>query len=470
MAITVSGISSGIDVDSLVTQLMEVEQAPLTKLTTKQSKAQTKISALGSLKSVLASLQTAAKALVPATGKTATDKFSAYSASIADTSIASITANSSAVAGTYSLEVTQLAQAHQIASSASAFTTVGTTTTLPTGGTLTISLGTAADADATKTTSIAIADGATPEQIRDAINKASAGVSATVINGSDGKQLVLTGNTSGDDQVITLSGIDGLSYDGSGSGSDVDEFSQMQAAQGSAFKLNGIAVTASTNTVSTAIDGLTLSLAKQSATGVATSITVTRSTSSLTTAVNAFVTAFNGFSTTASSLGSYNATTETAGTLNGDSTLRSAQNKMRSLLSNIPSEASGSTYKLLSNIGVSMQKDGTLAVDATKLSKAISDDFAGVANLVSAVGSAYSGAIEGLIGTEGTIAARTSGLNTTIKSYEKQYDVISARLEKIEARYRAQFTALDTLIAGLNSTSTYLTQQLANLPSYNSSN
>ncbi len=465
MAITVSGISSGIDVDSLVTQLMAVEQAPLTKLTTKQSTAQTKISALGSLKSVLASLQTAAKALVPATGKTATDKFSAYSASIADTSIASITANSSAVAGTYSLEVTQLAQAHQIASSASAFTTVGTTTTLPTGGTLTISLGTAADSDATKTTSIAIADGATPEQIRDAINKASAGVSATVINGSAGKQLVLTGSTSGDDQVITLSGIEGLSYDGSGSG--VDEFSQMQAAQGSAFKLNGIAVTASTNTVSTAIDGLTLSLAKQSATGVATSITVTRSTSSLTTAVNAFVTAFNGFSTTASSLGSYNATTETAGTLNGDSTLRSAQNKMRSLLSNIPSEVSGSTYKLLSNIGVSMQKDGTLAVDSTKLSKAISDDFAGVANLVSAVGKAYSGAIEGLIGTEGTIAARTSGLNTTIKNYEKQYDVISARLEKIEARYRAQFTALDTLIAGLNSTSTYLTQQLANLPSYN---
>ncbi len=464
MAISVSGIGSGIDVDSLVTQLMAVEQAPLSNLATKQSRAKTQISALGSLKSVLASLQTAAKALVPATGKTASDKFSAYSASIADTSIASITASSSAVAGTYSLEVTQLAQAHQIASSASAFTTVGTTTTLTTGGTLTISLGTAADSDATKATSIAIADGATPEQIRDAINKASAGVSATVINGSAGKQLVLTGNTSGNDQIITLSGIDGLSYDGGGSG--IDEFSQIQAAQGSAFKLNGIAVTASTNTVSTAIDGLTLSLSKKSETGVSTAITVTRTTASLTTAVNAFVTAFNGFSTTASSLGNYNATTETAGTLNGDSTLRTAQSKMRSLLSNIPSEVSGSTYKLLSNIGVSLQKDGTLAVDSTKLSKAINDNFAGVANLVSAVGSAYSGAIEGLIGTEGTIAARTNGLNTTIKSYERQYAVISTRLEKIETRYRTQFTALDSLIASMNQTSSYLTQQLANLPTY----
>lgn len=466
MAITVSGISSGIDVESLVTQLMAVEQAPLSNLATKQSRAKTQISALGSLKSVLSSLQTAAKAFVPTIGKTATEKFSTFSASIADTSIASITASSGAVAGKYSLEVTQLAQAHQIASSTSAFTTVGTTTTLTTGGTLTISLGTAADSDATKATSIAIADGATPEQIRDAINKAGAGVSATVINGSAGKQLVLTGDASGDDQFITLSGIDGLSYDGSGIG--VDEFSQTQAAQGSAFKLNGIAVAASTNTVTTAIDGLTLNLAKESELGVATAITVTRSTSSLTTAVNAFVTAFNGFSTTASSLGSYNATTETAGTLNGDSTLRSAQSKMRSLLSNIPSGLSGSTYKLLSNIGVSLQKDGTLAVDATKLSKAINDDFAGVANLMSAVGSAYDVAIEGLIGTDGSIAARTNGLNTTIKNYEKQYEVISARLEKIEVRYRAQFTALDSLIAGLNQTSSYLTQQLANLPSYNS--
>lgn len=471
MAITVSGISSGLDVESLVTQLMALEQAPLTALTKKESAAQAKISALGTLKSTLSSLQTAAKAFVPSTGQTATEKFSTYAATIADTAIASVTASSGAVAGTYSLEVTQLAQAHRITSATSAFTkNASGDTVLATGvgGTLTISLGSAADADATKSTSIDIADDATIEDIRDAINEASAGVSATVINGTLGKQLILTGNTSGDDQIITLSGIDGLSYDGSGTG--VDEFSQTQAAQGSAFILNDIPVTASTNTVTTAIDGLTLNLTKESEAGVATTITVSRSTASLTTAVNAFVTAFNSFNSTANSLGTYNATTEVAGTLNGDSTLRSAQNRIRSLLGNVPSDVSGSTYRLLSNIGVSLQKDGTLKVDSTKLNEAINKDFTAVAKLVSGVGSAFDDTIDGLIGTDGTIISRTKGLSESIKSVEKQYDVISARLVKIEERYRAQFTALETLISSMNSTSVYLTQQLANLSITRNSN
>lgn len=470
MAITVSGISSGLDIESLVTQLMALEQAPLTALAKKESAAETKISALGSLKSVLSSLQTAAQAFVPGTSQTASEKLSSFSASIADTSIATVSSSSKAVAGTYTLEVTQLAQAHQIVSSTAAFSPPDTdgVTRLATGGTLTIALGTASDADATKTTSIEIADGASIETIRDKINAASAGVAAVIVNGSAGKQLVLTGNTTGDDQIITLSGIDGLSYDGSGSG--VDEFTQAQAAQGSAFKLNGIAVTASTNTVTTAVDGLTLNLAKVSETDVATTITVSRSTSSLTSAVNAFVKAFNGFSSTASSLGSYNATTETAGTLNGDSTLRSTQNRMRSLLTSVPSGLSGATYQLLSNIGVSLQKDGTLAVDSTKLSDAVSKDFTGVANLLSAVGTAFDDAIDSLTGSDGIIAARTDGLNATIKRYEKQYESIEARLEKIEARYRTQFTSLETLISSMNSTSTYLTQQLENLSNLNSQN
>ena len=471
MAITATGISSGLDVEGLVTQLMALEKAPLTALAKKQSVAQTKISALGSLKSILSSVQTAAKAFVPSTGQTASEKLSSYSASIADATIASVTTSGKAVAGTYSLKVDQLAKAHQIVSATTAFSPADAegVTRLTTGGTLTIALGTASDGDATKTTSIAIDDGASIESIRDKINGASAGVSAVIVNGTAGKQLVLTGDTSGDNQFITLSGVDGLSYDGSGSG--VDEFSQAQAAQGSKLTLNGIEVTASTNTVTTAVDGLTLNLLAESAEDAdATSITVTRSTSSLTNAVTAFVKAFNGYSTTAASLGSYNATTETAGTLNGDSTLRSAQNKMRSLLTNVPAELSGSTYKLLSNIGVSLQKDGTLTVDSTKLSDAINKDFTGVTKLLSAVGTAFDEAIDGLTGTEGTIAARTEGINATIQRYEKQYEQIELRLGSIEKRYRTQFTSLETLISGMNSTSAYLTQQLTNLSNLNSSN
>lgn len=143
---------------------------------------------------------------------------------------------------------------------------------------------------------------------------------------------------------------------------------------------------------------------------------------------------------------------------------------MRSLLTSVPSGLSGATYQLLSNIGVSLQKDGTLAVDSTKLSDAVSKDFTGVANLLSAVGTAFDDAIDSLTGSDGIIAARTDGLNATIKRYEKQYESIEARLEKIEARYRTQFTSLETLISSMNSTSTYLTQQLENLSNLNSQN
>lgn len=463
MAITVSGISSGLNVESLVTQLMALEQAPLTALTKKESAAQAKISALGSLKSSLAALQTAAKAFIPSTGQTADEKLSSFSASIADTTIASVTASSKAVAGTYSLHVDQLAKAHQIVSSTTAFTKDSDgTTRLTTGGTLTIALGTASDPDATKSTEIEIPNNASIESIRDKINSASAGVSAVVINGTSGKQLVLTGNTSGDNQSITLSGIDGLSYAGSGSN---DEFSQVQPAQGAKLTLNGIPIESSTNTVTSAVDGLTLNLLAQSAENVTTSVTVARSTSALTSAVNAFVTAYNTYTSTSKSLGSYNATTKTAGTLNGDSTLRTAESRVRSVLTNIPSELSGASYQLLSNIGVSLQKDGTLSVDSAKLSDAISKDFSGVTKLLSVVGSKFDQAIEGVTGSTGTIAARTEGLNASIKRYEKQYDLVSARLDQIEKRYRTQFTSLDTLISNMNSTSAYLTKQLASLSS-----
>lgn len=466
MGITSSGIGSNLDVDSIVKQLMSLEQRPLTALRTKEAGYLAKISALGSLKGTLSGLQSAAAALIPDAGTSAFDKFSVFKTTIADADIASFTTSSTAVAGTYSLEVTQLAQQHRIA------TTTGTGVPFDAnnklvggGGTLTITLDTQGENSPTKTTALSIADGATPEEIRDAINLASAGVSATVINGTAGKQLVLVGDTTGSDQVITLSGIAGLSYDGTGG--DADEFTELQEAQGSAFKLNGIAITATTNTVTTAIDGITLTLTKESAAGTPTTVTVSRDNSSLTAGVTAFVKAYNDFNTTANSLGSYNATTKVAGTLNGDSTLRMAQSILRTHIGSVPAGLTDATIQRLSDIGVGMQKDGSLLVNSGKLSKAISSNMTGVADLVSAYGSAFKTATDSLIGVSGSIATRTEGLNTSIKGLGKQSEAIVARLTQIEARYRKQFTALDLVMSQMTKTSNYLTTQLANLPGYN---
>ncbi|MCB1942394.1 MAG: flagellar filament capping protein FliD, partial [Candidatus Accumulibacter sp.] len=316
-----------------------------------------------------------------------------------------------------------------------------------------------------------IADGATPEQIRDAINGAGAGVSALVINGTAGKQLILTSGTAGSNQFIKLSGVAGLTYDPDATPQPLtDPLVQTQAAQGSSFKLNGIAVAGLSNTITTAVDGLTINLLKgpeAPATAISTTLTISKDNASLSAGVNALVKAFNDFQTAASSLGSYDAASKKAGALNGETTLRTAQNAFRTVLGNPPSPLAGATLQHLSEIGVTMQKSGKLSVDAARMSSAIADDLGAVAELVAAYGSAFKAAADGLVGAGGLIAARSEGLSTSIKGLGKQSETISARLTQIEARYRKQFTSLDLLISGMTKTSTFLQQQLASLPNFN---
>lgn len=471
------GSGSGLDLQSLLNGLMQAEQQPLFALRSKEASYQSRISALGSLKGVLSSLQTAASAMVPSTGTTAAAKYitTSYSASVADSSIASATASSSAVAGSYSLEVTQLAQQHRIMTSTPGDGGItpfsGTDETLTTGGTLTIRLDTqAGSVTPTKTTDITIADGATPETIRDAINSASAGVSATVVNGTNGKQLVLVGDSPGSNQFIKLSGVAALAYDPIAVADPLtDPFAQTQTAQGAAFKLGGIAATATSNTVSTAIDGLTLTLAKTNI-GTPTTLTVSKTTSnSLSSSLNAFITAYNAANKSVAELGAYNAETKEAGSLQGDTTLRTAKNQIRSLV--FSATAGGtSAYQHLSDIGVSLGKDGSLSLNSSKLTAAVAADPTAVANLVAAVGSAYKAGVEGLVGTSGSITSATDGANRSIKDITKRQAAIAARLTSIEASYTRQFSSLDSLIAGMKQTSSYLTQQLASLPGVTSNN
>ena len=457
MAITSSGIGSNLDVDGIVKQLMALEKKPLTALDVKEAGVQSKISALGLLKGAISSLQAATGNMVPAAGATPLEKFNNFMASVADSTIASVTTDSKAVAGSYRLEVTQLAQEHRLATKtgdASPFDAEGKLK--GGGGMLSIGLGAAGQAP-DKTMTVSIAANSTAEQVRDAINAARAGVSATVINGINGKQLALVGNAVGSDQSISLSGIEELAVE------------DLQSAQGSLFRLNGIEVSGKTNTVSTAIDGITLTLLKKSEAGVTTTVNVNSDTSALSSAIDGFVKAYNDFNTQATSLGSYNAATKVAGALNGDNGLRMAQNVLSSALGNPPAELASKQLRHLSEIGIELQKDGSLQVNRSKLNKAVKDDVEGVANLVSAYGKSFKEVTERLIGTNGTLAAQTEGYNTTIKGFDKQREAINIRMLSIEARYRKQFTALDVMMSKMSQTSNYLTTQLANLSKINSS-
>ncbi|WP_301102922.1 flagellar filament capping protein FliD [Propionivibrio sp.] len=468
MAISSPGLGSNLDVNSIVSQLMSVEQRPLTALAKKEAAYQAKISALGSLKGSISALQTAASNLIPSTGITAATKFTSNRVTVADGTILTASAKASAVAGDYTIEVTSLAKAQRLTSLASpALGSGDRTLTIETGsvagsgpdgvgggGAFSLIAGSSAAA-------ITIGSGVTTlSGVADAINAASAGVTATVITSGSDSYLSLTSQGMGTGNVIRVTGdIASLNYDPStDSGGLVQKVGD--EASDAVFKLNGIDVTNSGNTITSVVQGLTINLLKEGT----TNFSVQRDTSSLTVGVNAFVKAYNDFNTASASLGSYNAATKAAGVLNGDSTLRLAQSTLRSVTGSIPTGITSTTLTRLSDIGVNIQKDGSLVVDSSKLATAISSDFTGVANLVSAYGSAFKTAAEGLTSTGGSISTRTDGLNASIKSLDKQGEKILDRLTQIEARYRKQFTTLDTTISNLNKTSTYLTQQLANLP------
>lgn len=574
MAISSPGIGSGLDVSGIIAKLMQVEQQPLLKLSSKEASYQAKISAFGSLKGAVSSLNSALGSLKLASDETAIEKFTTFKASVGDTSIASATASSSSVAGSYSLEVSQLATTHRISTIARAheltsasfasetdivsagdttldITVNGTTTQVAvTGGVTT--LGDLAlsinNADAGVTAAIeddglggkvlvmtsstagiagkinltglsgfifddgsatyeltetqaaeggytsgdaTIAEGTleltvgngTAHQIvidstnstlaglRDAINDADAGVTATLNTISENDvRLVITSNTIGSGGKITMTGLAGFEFNPTTATGDLSQASADggQAAQSSIIKLNGITVTSDSNTITDAIQGVTLSLSKVTTTATTLSVSQDK-TSTLSTAFTSIVKAYNDLNKTMRDLGAYNEETKAGGPLLGNSTLRTVSYSIRGMFQSMVSGTAGTNYKYLSDLGLEFQKDGSIVFDSSKLSTATSTDFSAVATLAANFGSAADTLTDTLLGTSGSINAATEGTQASIKSLTKQRETLAARLTQVEARYKKQFSALDSLIASMNSTSSYLQQQLSNLPGANSS-
>ena len=449
------GTGSGLELSTLLTKLMAAEQTPLTALKVKEASYNANITSYGTLRAALDTLQTAVTAMAPNTGKTAIEKFATFGAGVGDTSVASATASTGAVAGSYSLSDITLATAQQVRR---------TDITVPaTAGSLKIKVGAADAVDVT------IEAGSSLSKVVSAINASNAGVTATVVNDGSKDYLLVTAKETGLANTISITGSGGDGWTGSTldyPGSAPADWTQVSAAGDATLKINGIAVTSASNTLTTAISGVTLNLKKAGS----TTLTVTQDTTTgITKALNDFVTAFNSANATMSSLGAYNQTTKVAGALQGNSTLRNAQSQVRNQLFAAVGTSS-SAYQRLADIGLNIGKDGKLALDTTKLNKAIAADVNAVANLVGASGTAFKTTISAITGTTGTIASAIEGVNTRITANQKAQAVLTTRLTAIEKRYTAQFTTLDTVVAKIKNTGNYLTTQLESLAKLNSSN
>lgn len=453
--------SSTIDVASLVSDLMTVERKRLDNLEAKETTAQTKLSAYGQIQSALSTLQTAVKKLALTSSYTGTKATVSGSAATA-------TVSGSAQSGTYSVSVTQLARAQSSASAA-----VASSSTAIGYGNLTLR-----DAEGNVLTTVAIgSDGAegTLADARDAINAAGVGVRASIVSDGGQARLVLNATSTGAANAFTIetdSTLTGLSF----------SETPTQQATDAVFSVNGLSLTSSSNTVSDAIDGVTLVLSGEPASGsgtaVTSQITISTDASQVVSAVSDFVSAYNQVESLIASLSKYDATTQTAATLNGESTLRSIQTQLRSVLRSAVSGADGD-YARLSEIGVTVQTDGKLSLDETKLTNAVTADAAKVGRLFTATSSnegekglavRMNEKISAMLTTGGALESRQSGLNATIRSLDKAQEREEARLTLVESRLTSQYAALDALLTTRSSQMSALESALSSLESLRSSN
>lgn len=474
------GVGSGLDLNTLLANISKNEQLPLGLIQQQQASYSTKLSAYGQIGSALSALQTAAAALGTAS------LFQGMTSTSSATGVLTATAASTAVGGNATVNVTQLAQAQSLAAAgvASSTTAIGTgaatTVTLDfgtiSGGTLNAATGQytgatfTADATRTATTITLNATNNTLAGIRDAINaNAAIGVTASIINNGSAtpNQLVLTSKTTGatSSMRIAVAGDAALTSLLAYNPAAVQNLQQTAAAQNANLNVNGIAVTSASNTVSGAMQGVTMNLASV---GTST-VSVQSNTASMQAAITTFVNAYNSLQSVAKSLTAYNPTSKTAAALLGDSTLMGIQTRIRSTL-NAPQAAVGG-LATLSQIGITIQTDGTMAIDSTKLTAALGSNLSGVTNLfagsagVGGYASQLATQITGFSNINGALTVATAGINKTLTSLGTQYSNMSAQIDATVARYKTQFTQLDVLISGMNQTSSYLTQQFAALNS-----
>jgi flagellar hook-associated protein 2 len=453
---------SVINVSSLVSQLVAATQAPQEALINTQTQAVTaQISALGTLKSSLSTFQSSLSAL---------DSPSAFDTETANTSNSAVftaTATSGAPVGTYSVSVTKLAQAQQILSGPLASTSSATVGT----GALQLSLG-------GTSFSVNVTSGDdTLDGIAAAINSADGnpGITATVLQGSDGAHLLLSSSQTGAANTIQVAetdsggGLAALTYPdpdpSSTTGADL-HYTVQSVAQDAQYSVAGVPATSSSNTITTALSGVTLSLTGVSATNTPATLSVSTDTSTIESNISAFVSAYNTLETSFQSLGGYDSATSTAGPMMGNALLSSIQSQVQNALYSVVNTGS-STYNSLASIGITTNSDGSLSLNNTTLSNALSTNFSAVSQLfsgASGVATNLNSLITQNLSTTGAISTNSQSLVAQENSLNNQTTQLNSQMSALSASLTQQYSALNTLLSSLQTTSSYLTQAFASLP------
>lgn len=466
----VTGIGSGIDIDSIVKSMVAAERAPKeTQLANLEKKTTTQITAIGALKSAISEFQTALG------GLNKPELFQARSATSSKADQVAVTASTKAGAGSYQVEVKELAASSKVALAA-----VKNTADAPASfgaGSLEISLGIDGSFSVTVDESNNTLAG-----IRDAINKQGAdkGVTATIVTDDEGARLVLSSSKTGADRDITVTAtpegalsegqqsLSVLAFDGVEK-PDADAGPRiLSKAQSAIISVDGLTITSATNKVEGAIEGVTLDLKAKTAANEPLSIKVAEDKAGVKKQVEAFVDAYNKL------IGAINSQTKVtsvgdgkppvAGALVGDATARTLLGTIRSELTNVQGDGA---IRALVDLGITTQKDGTLKIDDDKLSKVMDSNFTELPALFTGdkgLATRLDEKLKPYTETGGILEQRNKVMTETISSIDKQKEDLTRRVASLQERLFKQFNAMDLLVGQLSNTSSSLLASLENLP------
>ena len=459
--------TNGLDVKSIISQLVTLEKRPLDTLKLQAATVNTKISAFGQIKSLVSTLQDAAGKLTSVTG------WNGVATTSSDSKFVSATAVGGTLPTTFSVEVQSLAKAQATASAA----------LLPVGGalgsgTLRLELGKWSVAPASFTpgsgqpVDITISASDKLSDVASKINGANAGVTASVLSDASGERLLLRSKSTGEEFGFRLSVMeDGDTDPQSAGNTDATGLSRLvygatvtQAAADAKATVNGIAVSSATNTFASTISGVTFKA--EQVTTAPIDITVSKDNSAIQSNIDGFVKAYNAINQLLQDATKYDAATKSAGLLQGDSTAVALQNSLRNAIQSVTT--GGGAFQRLADIGITQQLGGDLAVDSSKLTKALSENPDDVKNLFRNTGG---GAADGiavqlkalttnLLSNDGFFKSKDATLQLSLKRNSQDQTRVNEKVEAFEKRITQRYNALDTQLSSLNGLNAYISQQV----------
>ncbi len=434
------GVGSGLDLTNLVEQVVKAERAPAeNRLNRNEARAQEQLSALGKLRSTTMELHTNVSGLnnFSTRLKTTVTGGEAISARISDQ-------NQRPEPGNYQIGVTQLASAQSLASDhfADADAPVG-------AGSMTIRVGEEA-------VTLEFDGEASLRDVRDAINASGAGVQAVVMSDGGQQRLLLTARETGSAGTVEVE-VDG-DLDGRLASAAMAETA---AAQDAIYSVNGLTLTSSSNEIDDVLPGVSITLQRDDETGPVT-LSIGQDTDAVRDRLKSLVDTYNKLREVIGAASKFDPETGAGGPLLGDSSLRGLQSQLGGIFSRALGGADNPFQSML-ELGFSTDVEGRVSLNEGKLEQALRQNQGGVESLVSNFGEAFSSALYSYSGPEGILLARTENLEAQLKRIADQRLALDDRMARVESRMRAQFSAMDAMVAEFQSTSSFLDQQLSQL-------